>query len=519
MWRKTLITTLTLALAAGTAGKAFAQDKKDEDAAKRAAAEENQRKADVAKAELEAARAKIQAELAQLRDKERLEIDAARDAANREDIKTKMERVAQQRRALVAEQQKLAELEMLKAREAADAVRADRVAVQDWIVNPRIQAQFAADAIANTKKVKIAYCGVGTSSVPAVLSDQLRLTPGMGLVIDYVEPKSPAEQSGLKQYDVMVKFDDQKLANSDQLRALIRLKKPGDDIKMTLVRQAQSKDMVVELGEKEIDEPVQVGAIGLPGDHIFVMAADGAPQVAVPAGGQAIAITNVNGKDQAVWSDGAHRLTIEMKGGNPMRLTVRPQDANADAKPLFEGPIETDEQRKAVPAEFAGKLATALAALPKVPPPGAVPPPPGAAGFAPAPVPMGIATARGNRVTVRAGAGGAAGDAGDVIVFENGVAAAPGGGGGLIAIAPPGRGGGNRVVTSTDKDNLMIARIDGGKVTHVLAFSQADGKTLFEGPVKTPEQRKAMPEVVAKQLEVLEKNQNIAPEFGVVGRN
>jgi hypothetical protein len=89
----------------------------------------------------------------------------------------------------------------------------------------------------------------------------------------------------------------------------------------------------------------------------------------------------------------------------------------------------------------------------------------------------------------------------------------------VLGGAVPAGAGGARVVTSTDKDNLMLARIEGGKVAYVLVFSQADGKTLFEGRVTTPEERKALPEAVAKQLEVLEKNQNIAPEFGVVGRN
>jgi hypothetical protein len=170
-----------------------------------------------------------------------------------------------------------------------------------------------------------------------------------------------------------------------------------------------------------------------------------------------------------------------------------------DAKPLFEGPIETQKQQDDVPAEFKPKLAKALAALPKpgvpaavdvvAPAPAAVPAPPRAANRTIAP----------RRIAVAGG---------------------PGGGGGIVFADPTAAAArGARVVTSTDKDNLMIARIDGAKVSYILVFSQADGKTLYDGPVKTDEQRKALPEAVAKQLDVLEKNQRIAPEFGVVGRN
>ena len=49
-----------------------------------------------------------------------------------------------------------------------------------------------------------------------------------------------------------------------------------------------------------------------------------------------------------------------------------------------------------------------------------------------------------------------------------------------------------RVLTSTDKDILMLARFDNGKATFVFAFSTADGKTLFNGPIVKDEDRKAM---------------------------
>jgi hypothetical protein len=81
------------------------------------------------------------------------------------------------------------------------------------------------------------------------------------------------------------------------------------------------------------------------------------------------------------------------------------------------------------------------------------------------------------------------------------------------------RGTSTRVLTSTDQDTLMVARFDAGNATHVFAFSTADGKTLFDGPVVKIDERKAMPEAVAKQLETLEKNQSAAGEFGVVGRD
>ena len=45
-------------------------------------------------------------------------------------------------------------------------------------------------------KVPVTYLGVDTSQVPTVVSDQLGLAKGFGLVVDYVEPNSPAATAG-----------------------------------------------------------------------------------------------------------------------------------------------------------------------------------------------------------------------------------------------------------------------------------------------------------------------------------
>src|SRR6476660_8678591 len=56
---------------------------------------------------------------------------------------------------------------------------------------------------------KGAYLGVSTSPASPVLQRQLGLPEGMGLVVEFVAPKSPAEEAGMRQYDVMQKINDQ----------------------------------------------------------------------------------------------------------------------------------------------------------------------------------------------------------------------------------------------------------------------------------------------------------------------
>ena len=368
--------------------------------------------------------------------------------------------------------QKLRALDALKAEEDALAARRAFVAAAQ---RPTPTAQME----------KVPYCGVSTEEVPAALTAQLKLTRGMGLLVNFVEPKSPAEMAGVKQYDVLLKFNDQLLTNPEQLRALVRMKMPSDDVKFALIRQGQPTDVNVELGQKEMQ--VEAEAIVAPGmptpayglykvNGGNVMIDGGAFNGAVGGGGGGIAFTNVttNGRNQMVWRDGQYTLNLELKDGKAVSLTAKDRAGNE----IFNGPVETDDQRKALPADLADKLQNAEAHAPMR----------GRGGF---------------------GGGGGGG---------------VGGGFGGIAVGAPPRGRAldtraTRVFTSTEDDTLMVARFDKDKAAYVFAFSTADGKTLFDGPTATDEQRKALPDAVAKQLDTLEKNQAAAAEFGQIGRN
>ena len=48
-------------------------------------------------------------------------------------------------------------------------------------------------------RVPVTYLGVETSQVPDVVSEQLGLAKGLGLVVEYVEPNSPAASAGVQQ--------------------------------------------------------------------------------------------------------------------------------------------------------------------------------------------------------------------------------------------------------------------------------------------------------------------------------
>lgn len=99
----------------------------------------------------------------------------------------------------------------------------------------------------------VAYIGVLTREVPPELRAQFSLAEGFGLLIGEVMPDSPAKAAGLKVYDVLVKFGDQQLVNMEQLMALVRVKKKGDVVQLTVITGGKEAQVSVTLGEHQVE--------------------------------------------------------------------------------------------------------------------------------------------------------------------------------------------------------------------------------------------------------------------------
>ena len=92
----------------------------------------------------------------------------------------------------------------------------------------------------NTPHVeKVTFLGVSASTLPKRMSEQLNLPSGIHLSVDQVSPESPADLAGLKLYDVLLKLEDQILVNSAQLKALVRMKNPGDQVNLEILRKGR----------------------------------------------------------------------------------------------------------------------------------------------------------------------------------------------------------------------------------------------------------------------------------------
>jgi serine protease Do len=226
-------------------------------------------------------------------------------------------------------------------------------------------------------KEPVTFLGVETSEVPRVLSEQMGLPRGFGVVVDYVVPNGPAATAGVQPSDIIRMLNDQQIVDPGQLGKLIRSFAEGTSIDLTLMRKGKETKVSVKLGKK--DMPMGHGPFGFEQEWNFddldkmkfdfkapdmtavreavARAKDQAmrarDEVQRAARGLRIVTTDDGltkstridlGKATITFSDDQGELKMENVNGRKM-LTAK----DAQGKVLYNGPIETAEDRANLP--------------------------------------------------------------------------------------------------------------------------------------------------------------------------
>ena len=101
-------------------------------------------------------------------------------------------------------------------------------------------------------RAPVIFLGVDSSPVPPVVSEQLGLPKGFGLVVDYVVPDSPAAAAGVQQSDIIKMLNDQILMEPGQLRKLLQSFPDNTTVTLTILRKGQEQKITVKLQKKEM---------------------------------------------------------------------------------------------------------------------------------------------------------------------------------------------------------------------------------------------------------------------------
>ena len=239
-----------------------------------------------------------------------------------------------------------------------EAGRAVRRAAAQVVPDGDQQVLIAPPMARHTEKA--AYLGLSTSPPPPALRHQLKLPDGTALVVDFVQPNSPAQKSGIRQYDLLLKLNDQLMINAEQLAVLVRTFKPGEEVHLTLLREGEKQSVSVTLAERDLPplnelelqleipyrQPGSPPAAprGLPGGGGGGGGMGGGGGAMFGGGGATSGYPKglvTPNEHTLTWIDGKRQITVSM--GDDKTVTV------ADAKTgkiMFQGPLEAVEQQR-----------------------------------------------------------------------------------------------------------------------------------------------------------------------------
>jgi serine protease DegQ len=116
---------------------------------------------------------------------------------------------------------------------------------------PSNMARAVVEQLAEFGEVRRGRLGVLIQDLTPELSQALGLDVSYGAVITRVEPGSPAQKAGLAAGDVVVAADSEKVTSSADLRNRIGLVRVGDEVTLTVLRDATRRKVKVRVGVVE----------------------------------------------------------------------------------------------------------------------------------------------------------------------------------------------------------------------------------------------------------------------------
>jgi len=92
-----------------------------------------------------------------------------------------------------------------------------------------------------------AWLGINIQILNDVLAEQLNVPVDRGILINEVYANSPAAEAELKRGDVIIRFDGRRITDETRIRTLLAQKKPGDKVKLTVLRGRKRLDVKFEV--------------------------------------------------------------------------------------------------------------------------------------------------------------------------------------------------------------------------------------------------------------------------------
>jgi Do/DeqQ family serine protease len=139
-------------------------------------------------------------------------------------------------------------------------------------------------------RVARGYLGVHTVDLTPDIARRLGIASRPGVVVNYVEPGSPAEHAGFRSNDVIIDMAGHPVDGSTRLQLALGAHRPGEVVKVGVLRGGRKMDVDVKLTEN-----VELSGAEVLGVRVLPVSPDESQELGVPA----LKVTSVNPRGPA----------------------------------------------------------------------------------------------------------------------------------------------------------------------------------------------------------------------------
>lgn len=116
---------------------------------------------------------------------------------------------------------------------------------------PINRAKKVLESLKQEGKVAHGWLGVGIQNLTADLAKSFGLDANTsGVLVNHVEPASPAEKAGLRGGDVIVRYQEKEVSDAQALREAVAETKEGTEVKLHILRDGKERALTAEIAER-----------------------------------------------------------------------------------------------------------------------------------------------------------------------------------------------------------------------------------------------------------------------------
>ncbi|WP_394358181.1 S1C family serine protease [Paenibacillus violae] len=94
------------------------------------------------------------------------------------------------------------------------------------------------------------YIGVALQNITDDMLSDLKINSTKGAVVAEVEHGTPAFEAGIRQYDVILSVNGKASSSTEDITKAVQAASVGDELKVTISRDGETKDVTVKVGDK-----------------------------------------------------------------------------------------------------------------------------------------------------------------------------------------------------------------------------------------------------------------------------